>query len=99
MIANIITTEAMRKNILILIASLLLVGCQGDIIYTAFKTLPNTGWEADSGLCYQPVITDSIIDCQLQITIRHTDAYQYQNLWLFVDIERDSLLLTRDTIE
>ena len=99
MIANIITTEAMRRNILILITSLLLVGCQGGIIYTAFKTLPNTGWEADSSLCYQPVITDSIVDCQMQITIRHTDAYPYQNLWLFVDIEQDSLLLTRDTIE
>jgi gliding motility-associated lipoprotein GldH len=35
----------------------------------------------------------------MQITIRHTDAYPYQNLWLFVDIEQDSLVLTRDTIE
>ena len=99
MIANIITIEAMKKNILILITSLLLVGCQGDIVYTAFKTLPNTGWEADSSLCYQPLIADSILNCQMLITIRHTDAYPYQNLWLFVDIQKDSVPLTRDTIE
>ena len=99
MIANIITIEAMKRNILILIVSLLLVGCQGDIVYTVFKSLPNVGWEADSSLCYQPVITDSIADYQMLITIRHTDVYPYQNLWLFVDIEQDSLLLTRDTIE
>ena len=99
MIVNIITIEAMKRNILILITSLLLVGCQGDIVYTVFKSLPNVGWEADSSLCYQPVITDSVADYQMLITIRHTDVYPYQNLWLFVDIEQDSLLLTRDTIE
>ena len=99
MIANIITIEAMKRNILILITSLLLVGCQGDIVYTVFKSLPNVGWEADSSLCYQPVITDSIADYQMLITIRHTDAYPYQNLWLFVDIQKDSVPLTRDTIE
>ena len=99
MIANIITIEAMKRNILILIVSLLLVGCQGDIVYTVFKSLPNVGWEADSSLCYQPVVTDSVVDYQMLITIRHTDVYPYQNLWLFVDIEQDSLLLTRDTIE
>lgn len=89
----------MRKNFLLLITSLLLVGCQGDIVYTAFKTLPNTGWESDSSLCYQPVIADSILNCQMLITIRHTDAYPYQNLWLFVDIQKDSIPVTRDTIE
>ena len=99
MIANIITIEAMKRNILILIVSLLLVSCQGDIVYTAFNTLPNAGWEADSSLCYQPTITDSVSDYQMLITIRHTDAYPYQNLWLFVDIKKDSVLLRRDTIE
>lgn len=89
----------MRRNILILIVSLLLVGCQGDIVYTVFKSLPNVGWEADSSLCYQPLIADSILNCQMLITIRHTDAYPYQNLWLFVDIQKDSVPLTRDTIE
>lgn len=89
----------MKRNILILIVSLLLVGCQGDIVYTTFKSLPLVGWEADSSLCYNPVITDSVADYQMLITIRHTDAYPYQNLWLFVDIEKDSIQITRDTIE
>ncbi len=89
----------MRRNILILIVSLLLVSCQGDIVYTAFNTLLHAGWAADSSLCYQPTITDSVSDYQMLITIRHTDAYPYQNLWLFVDIEKDSVSLRRDTIE
>ena len=98
MIANIIT-KAMRRNILILITSLLLVGCQGDIVYTVFKSLPNVGWEADSSLCYQPVITDSIADYQMLITIRHTDVYPYQNLWLFVDEYVGDMCVHHDTIE
>ena len=94
-----IITKAMKKSLLIAITSLLLVSCQGDIVYTAFNTLPHVGWEVDSNLCYQPIITDSTADYQMLITIRHTDAYPYQNLWLFVDIQKDSIPVTRDTIE
>lgn len=92
-------TKAMKKSLLIAITSLLLVSCQGDIVYTAFNTLPHVGWEVDSNLCYQPIITDSTADYQMLLTIRHTDAYPYQNLWLFVDVQKDSIHITRDTIE
>ena len=36
---------------------------------------------------------------EVQIIVRHTERYPYQNLWLFVDVKQDSLLLHRDTIE
>jgi gliding motility-associated lipoprotein GldH len=89
----------MKKDLLIVIASFLLVSCQNNIIYTSFKTLPQSGWDADSSLYYNPTITDSTANYQIQITIRHTDAYPYQNLWLFMDIYKDSLNSIQDTIE
>jgi gliding motility-associated lipoprotein GldH len=45
------------------------------------------------------VLSDSVNEYQVLINIRHTDRYPYQNLWLFVDLQRDSILLRRDTIE
>jgi gliding motility-associated lipoprotein GldH len=46
-----------------------------------------------------PVLEDSIAVYNMQLTVRHTDRYAYQNLWLFVDVKHDSELLRRDTIE
>ena len=89
----------MTRNLLIALTSLLLVACQPDVVYTDFNTLPDNGWEADSAIGFHPTITDTTSNYQFQIIVRHTDAYQYQNLWMFVDILKDSLLLTTDTIE
>lgn len=89
----------MRRNLLIVIYSLLLVGCQRGVIYTQFQSIPSHGWEADSALDFDATIADSVTDYELQITLRHTDKYPYQNLWLFVDISNDSSLICTDTIE
>ena len=99
MIKRIIITEAMRRNILILIASLLLVACQRNVVYSHFESVPLTGWEADSALCYYVNMEDSVSDYEMQITLRHTDAYAYQNLWLFVGVFKDTVCITNDTIE
>lgn len=89
----------MRKALLLVLTSLLLVACRQDIVYTQFEAVPAAQWAADSAMVFHPVVDDSINHYQMQINIRHTDRYAYQNLWLFVDVAQDSLLLRRDTIE
>jgi gliding motility-associated lipoprotein GldH len=44
-------------------------------------------------------LEDSVAAYDVQLTVRHTNRYAYQNLWLFVDVKQDSVLLRRDTIE
>jgi gliding motility-associated lipoprotein GldH len=89
----------MKRNLVIAIISLLLTACGGNVVYTQFKSLPVKGWEADSLVTFEPVINDTLANYEMQITIRHTDAYPYQNMWLFVGIEKDSTVLLTDTIE
>lgn len=89
----------MRKALLLAITSLLLVACQQDVVYTHFDAVPAAQWSADSAMVFHPVVDDSINHYRMHINIRHTDRYAYQNLWLFVDVTQDSLLLRRDTIE
>ena len=89
----------MRKNLLLALTSLMLVACQHNVVYTDFCTLPNNGWEADSTVCFQPTIEDTAADYQFQLILRHTDAYQYQNLWMFLEVKNDSAILSQDTIE
>ena len=89
----------MRKVVLLAVISLLLLSCQRGVVFTEFKALPGCGWEADSMVKFIPVLEDSIAVYNMQLTVRHTDRYAYQNLWLFVDVKHDSVLLRRDTIE
>ena len=89
----------MRKVVLLAVISLLLLSCQQEVVFTEFKALPGCGWEADSMVKFIPVLEDSIAVYNMQLTVRHTDRYAYQNLWLFVDVKHDSVLLRRDTIE
>ena len=89
----------MRKVALLAVISLLLVSCQQGVVFTAFKALPELGWECDSVVVFEPALEDSVAAYDMQLVVRHTERYSYQNLWLFVDVKQDSLLLRRDTIE
>jgi gliding motility-associated lipoprotein GldH len=91
---------AMKRNLLIILCSVLLAGCQRGVIYTQFVELPQSGWDAQQAITFTPTITDTITDYQLQLTLRHNDRYPYQNMWMFVEIIQDSLLVQPiDTIE
>lgn len=89
----------MSKVTLLAVISLLLLSCQPGVIFSDFQALPGGGWEADSVVVFAPVLEDSMAAYDVQLTVRHTDRYAYQNLWLFVDVKQDSMLLRRDTIE
>ena len=86
------------KKILLAVISVLLMGCQQGVVYTEFASLPSAGWEADSVVRFTPVLTDTVGSYDMSIVMRHTDRYVYQNLWLFVDVKADSVVIRRDTI-
>ena len=99
MIAVTTHTETMRKIALLAAISWLLVSCQQGVVFTEFQALSGNNWAADSVIGFTPVLDDSMAVYDMQLSIRHTDKYPYQNLWLFVDVKQDSILLRRDTIE
>lgn len=90
---------AIMKKVLLALISLVLISCRQGVVYDEFKSLPTSGWDADSALLFTPFVADTIGGYEVQIIVRHTARYPYQNLWLFVDVMQDSLLLRRDTIE
>ena len=73
---------------------MLLTSCAGNIEYTRFATFPSEKWNVDSIAQFDFTISDTTIDYQLLIYVRHTENYPYQNMWIFVD---DGL--SQDTIE
>ena len=90
MIAVITHAEIMKKVVLLAVISLLLVGCQKGVIFAEFKALPGCGWDMDTELVFTPVMEDSTAVYDMQLIVRHTDRYAYQNWWPFVDVKQDS---------
>jgi gliding motility-associated lipoprotein GldH len=75
------------------------MSCGADVVYTEFKNMPVNGWEAKDVKNYNPIITDTLADYEIQLTVRHTDAYPYQNMWLFVTIEKDTNVIVGEYVK
>ncbi len=97
-----------KKHIAGIAATLMLLwGCAGKPLYLEYQTIPASGWHADSTLTFTTAITDTTSAYDVLLYLRHTDRYQYQNIWLFIDNSvsetadsiRENTLLGRDTIE
>jgi len=84
----------MRKNLLLLLLTIFCISCRNDIVYSRFNAIPSKEWHMDSAQCFDYRIVDQTLDYRLIVTVRHTERYPYQNMWLFLG---DSL--HTDTIE
>lgn len=62
-----------------------LCACTSKTVYSEFRSVPLREWYADSVLTYRFDITDTTATYQIQICVRHTQQYPYQNMWLFVN--------------
>ncbi len=90
---------AMKKNLVIILCSILLASCQREVVYTQFVELPLQGWDSKKTITFTPTIIDTLTDYQLQFILRHNDQYPYQNMWMFIGIKHDSTFILTDTIE
>ncbi|MBQ7530593.1 MAG: gliding motility lipoprotein GldH [Paludibacteraceae bacterium] len=68
---------------------LLLTGCQRDVVSSAHHDLPEQGWSMTDTVRLSLDVNDTVQAYDIALTLRHTDRYTYQNLWLFV--QGDSL--------
>ena len=72
------------SNIFLLLLSALFAACTAEPLFLEFKSVPQTGWHKDSALVFNVDIQDTVNAYDILFHIRHTDAYHYQNMWLFV---------------
>lgn len=84
-----------KNLVLIALSSVLLSACSGKTIYSDFQSVPITGWNADSVLTFSMNTADLQDTYDVLLYVRHTDAYNYQNMWLFVGANE----WQQDTIE
>ena len=84
-----------KNLVLIALSSVLLSACSTKTVYSSYQSVPITGWNMDSVLTFSVPVTTPQQPVDVLLHIRHTEAYMYQNLWLFIGEKG----LTQDTIE
>ena len=75
------------KQIKLLIAILtfvLLNGCLQSNIFEKNIAIPSHKWKASFKPIYEFEINDTVSSYTMYLTMRHTDAYPYSNIWLNV---------------
>ena len=73
-----------KKSVAISIILVLFVACTDNYIYYENQIVPNEKWEAKHPLTYILNITDTLTTHNIGFTIRYSENYAYQNLYLFI---------------
>ena len=88
----------LKKNNITLIAIALLImilaACNGNTVYHQYKAVSLRGWEKSDTLCFSIALQDTNRPLHLFIETRHSEAYPYANLYLFINNDTVEYQLT-----
>ncbi len=85
--------------ITIVIATMVLVSCNTNVVFNQNVELPTEGWYKNNAVAFNIDITDSIANYNFGLDIRNTTNYRYSNLYVFLITEFPNGNISRDTIE
>ena len=74
----------LRNFVSILLAFLLLTSCTKLGVFEKTAPIPSQAWSYSFKPSFTFTITDTATAYNVYIVIRHTDAYNYNNLWLTI---------------
>lgn len=72
------------RMIVLAVAAWLLTACSSEVVCTAHRDLPESGWAVTDTVVLPVEVNDTTVAYDLAITLRHTDRYPYQNIWFFM---------------
>lgn len=75
------------------------VSCDRKRVFEAYKTLDEKGWNKDSVVVFNFLLTDTTRNHNLYVNIRNKGTYGYSNLWLFLSIGSPDGKTVTDTVE
>ena len=78
---------------------LLLASCSHDIVSSDYCDLQEEGWAMTDTTQLSIRVPDTMQAYDLTLILRHTDTYNYQNLWLFVSSPDSLCPILCDTVQ
>lgn len=85
---------AKNYSLLAICCFLLATGCKQVELYERLENIPKAEWKGDFKPSFTFNITDTVSLYHVYITVRHTNSYAYNNIWLqsTLQLPGDSLI-------
>lgn len=94
------TTNMIARIVIAVFAALVVLSaCNSNRVYEKNIEIPDAIWHKDSTAFFKVDITDTVSAHNFYINIRHSGAYQFSNIYLFVNTTFPSGKHFRDTVE
>lgn len=87
-----------KNSLLTLFVTLLLFSCDKKRVFDEYKSV-GSAWHKDSIIRFNLPELDSTKEYNLFITLRDNNNYQFNNLFLIVDLEKPNGYTKTDTLE
>jgi gliding motility-associated lipoprotein GldH len=92
-------TKHIAKLLTLIIILLSVASCApDDNYYSQFYTIQDNAWYYADSLVFTPEPKDSIIKCDVLLSVRHDNKFRYSNLWLELSTPLNDSVMRRDTI-
>jgi gliding motility-associated lipoprotein GldH len=92
-----------RKNksslIIILFALVVIFGCQKERVYNKTYDIPENKWNKNNIVNFKVPVEDTLTAHNVYLHVRHLSKYDFQNLFLFVNISSPEGYSVKDTFE
>lgn len=92
-----------NKNFILALVSLLsgifLISCNNNVVFSKYHTFKGNEWRASEKAVFNVEIKDTLTLNNINLMIRHADAYPYNNLFLFVTTKYPDGKVLTDTME
>jgi gliding motility-associated lipoprotein GldH len=95
------TIQMNRKTIGVLFIFLFIAlsSCNTNVVYSKYDKIDEKGWTASDKLNFDVEISDSTQNHDVYLTVRHDDAYPFNNLYVFLTTTYPNGKQSIDTIE
>ncbi|KJD31257.1 gliding motility protein GldH [Tamlana nanhaiensis] len=89
-----------RNNVILLLVIVVIsaMSCDSNRVFDTFKSVPNQ-WHKDSIVSFNITPPDSTNAYNLFVNLRNTNAYQFNNLFLIVEMQFPHGKTIKDTLE
>ena len=78
----------LRSFVLTAISScVLIVSCRQVDVFEKNAVIPNYEWSSNFAAKGNFIISDTVSAYNIYLVLRHTDAYQYNNIWLNIGLQ------------
>lgn len=70
-----------------------------EIFFEEYSEVPDNAWPIDQSPHFKFTIEDTLQRYDMSFNLRYTSAYEWENIWVFIDVEFPNKMINRDTLQ